>query len=305
MKEDKTIIFSENSKKRIDLFLSEQLEYSRTKIQSIISAGLVTVNGLSTRSQYRLKKNDEIVFKIPEDKPTDVIGEDIPLDIIYEDKDLAVINKKRGMVVHPATSHENGTLVNAIIYHFKGELSSGTSVKRPGIIHRLDKGTSGVILITKNDRMQNAMSSIFMNREIEKKYIAVVKGIPSSESGRIELPIKRDTVYRKRMCVSKNGKKAVTLFDTVEKFDDFSLMSVKILTGRTHQIRVHFSYIGNPLLNDTLYGYRGEEFDIDGFALHAKSISFIHPFTNEKICFEAPVPEDISNILEKFRKKSE
>jgi 23S rRNA pseudouridine1911/1915/1917 synthase len=301
VEEKYTIVFEDSDSKRLDSYLSSILNYSRTKIQGLISTGFILINGISTRSQYRLKQGDQISVTIPPPKPLDIKGEDIPLDIIYEDDDFAVINKSRGMVVHPATSHENGTLVNAILYHFNGNVSPGTHAHRPGIIHRLDKGTSGAIIITKTEKMQNAMSEIFMNREIKKEYIAIVKGKLSSESGRIELPIKRDSVHRKRMCVSKDGKNAITLFNTIEKFEGYTSLSVNILTGRTHQIRVHFSYLGNPIVNDSLYGYNGESFDINGFALHAKNISFVHPFTNKKVSFEAPIPDDFSNILKLLR----
>lgn len=304
MKKKQVIIFNDTPGVRLDVFLSGVTEFSRTRIQNMISSGKVSVNGISTRAQYRLRSGDNIQVEEPEKKTSDIIPEDIPLEFIYEDDDFAVINKKRGMVVHPATSHNSGTVVNAILYHFKENISPGSSPERPGIIHRIDKGTSGILIVTKTEKMQNAMSSIFMNRQIEKRYLAIVKGIPSSENGRIELPIKRDRKHRKKMTVSENGKNAITLFKTIENLKGYTYLSVNILTGRTHQIRVHFSYLGNPILNDTLYGYNGREFELDGFALHASSIAFKHPYTGEKMYFEAPLPDDFSKTLDLLRSES-
>ncbi|MDD2716032.1 MAG: RluA family pseudouridine synthase [Candidatus Wallbacteria bacterium] len=297
-----TFVYDGDSPRRVDLFLAGKIiDYSRNTLQGMIENGLVLVNTQPTKSHYRLKIGDLVTVKAPPDKTTRVLGENIPLDIIYEDQDLVVLNKKRGMVVHPATSHESGTLVNALVYHFKSHLSQGTEVRRPGIVHRLDMGTSGLLLVCKTDRMQLHLSRAFAARKIEKYYQAIVSGVFEVRQGRIEYPIKRESVNRKKMGISADGKSAVTLFTVKEAFPGFSLLDLQILTGRTHQIRVHLSHLGHPVLNDEMYGYRGEKLPLDGQALHAQRIIFEHPFLKKTLDLVAPLPADMTSILDKLR----
>ncbi|MDD5089505.1 MAG: RluA family pseudouridine synthase [Candidatus Wallbacteria bacterium] len=294
---DPMIISVNKPEGRVDLFLARQFpDFSRNMIQQMIRDGFVLINTGKTKSQYRLRPGDEISLTIPPRKITHLSPEDIPLNIVYEDSDVIVIDKQRGMVVHPACSHESGTLVNALIHHFR-RLAEGSDPLRPGIIHRLDKGTSGLMLVCKSDRMMTALSRQFHERSIEKQYLAIVAGHPATPCGRIEMPLSRDSVQRKKMMVSPEGKTAITVYRLRTTFTNYSLLSIDLLTGRTHQIRVHLSYLKLPIVNDTLYGYRGEQFDINGPALHAERIAFQHPFLSRHMEFQAPLPEDMKNIL--------
>ena len=285
-----------NQEIRIDSYLKEELSISRSKIQKLIKQGLVTVNGKVISSNYLVKPNDLIIINDDLDYNISIEPENIPIDIIYEDNDLLVINKKSGMVVHPAPGHYTGTLVNALLYRF--HLSTG-EVNRPGIVHRLDKDTSGLMLVAKNDQTHEALSRMIANKEVERHYLAIVDGVIKHDNGTIDAPIGRSTHDRKKMAVRADGKEAITHFRVLKRYDNATLIELKLETGRTHQIRVHMDYIGHPLVNDPVYGNR-KLFDDSGQCLHAKELGFVHPRTLKYMQFDSELPECFLNILKKF-----
>lgn len=296
----KKIVYNLTVSKRLDVFLSEYFkDYSRSFFQRLIKDSYITVNGKNFKAQSRLKNGDLIQIIFPERKQSEIIPENIPLNIIYEDNHIIAINKPRGMVVHPATSHENNTLVNALVYHFGKNLSKGYNSLRPGIVHRLDMGTSGIILVAKSDIMQNHLSKMFLERNIKKRYLAIIYGKIENNKGRIELPIKRGSVNRKRMEINSEGKMAITEFKVKIFGKNSTLLEINLLTGRTHQIRVHFSYLKHPIINDTLYGYKGNTYEfLNGIALHAWKIGFYHPFKDKYIELTAEIPQDFLRLME-------
>lgn len=244
--------------KRIDSFLASELDYTRSYLKKLILNGLVKVNGSSIKPNYKLKEGDSVDVNIPEAEKIDLMPENIPLDIIYEDDDIIVINKPQGMVVHPAPGNYSGTLVNALLYHCKN-LSGINGELRPGIVHRLDKDTSGVMVVAKNDKAHLDLSNQIKERTILKKYIAIVEGVIKDDEGSIEAPIGRDHVERKKMAVTEDGRYALTLYKVLERYKNNSLIEATIKTGRTHQIRVHMSYIGHPIVGDEVYGYKNKD----------------------------------------------
>lgn len=297
-------LVSDENGVRIDAWISKRLEkYSRSYIQKLIDDGLVSVNGSVVKANYKVKMEDNITVQIPEPEVLDIVPEDIDVPILYEDEHIIVVNKPKGMVVHPAAGNYSGTLVNALMKHCGDNLSSINGVIRPGIVHRIDKDTSGVLVVAKSDEAHEKLSSMLKEHDINRVYIALVHGIIREESGKIDAPIGRHPVDRKKMAVNtKNGRRAVTHFKVLERFKDATLLEVRLETGRTHQIRVHMSYIGYPILGDTVYGRKKDKYNLNGQALHAKLLGFVHPVTNEYMEFEADLPEYFKELLEELRK---
>lgn len=300
----KYIINSENGNMRLDKALSIlDNALSRSIIQKQLENGDVLVNGKREKASYKTKLNDEILMKEIEPKEIELKAQDIPIDIVYEDSDIIVVNKPKGMVVHPANGNPDGTLVNAIMNICKDSLSGIGGEIRPGIVHRIDKDTSGLLIVAKNDKAHINLSEQIKNREITKKYVALVRGVIKENFATIDMPIGRSDKDRKKMAVRKDGKKAVTHFDVIERFDGFTYLDIKIDTGRTHQIRVHMAEIGYPIVGDMVYSNGKNPFGVEGQMLHAKSLDFKHPITGEQMHLEAPLPEYFEEVLEKLRGK--
>ena len=291
----------ENIGKRIDAYLAANTEHSRANIQRLIENEKILVNGKKTKVSYKVQPNDEIIIEDEEPKEIGLKAQDIPIDILYEDSDIIVVNKPKGMVVHPANGNPDGTLVNAVMAICKDSLSGIGGEIRPGIVHRLDKDTSGVIIVAKNDKSHIALSEQIKNHEVEKTYIALVKGFVKENEATINMPIGRSTKDRKKMAVNKNGKNAITHFKVIERFKNYTLLEVKIETGRTHQIRVHLSEIGYPIVGDTTYSNGKNEWGLEGQCLHAKSLKFKHPITCKEMFIEAPLPEYFQKVIEELK----
>lgn len=290
---------------RIDSFVSNKIsDLSRTMIVKLIESDNIKVNGKSQKPSYKIQAGDKISIEIPEIKEVDLKAQDIPINIIYEDNDIIVINKEKGMVVHPAEGNWDGTLVNAIMAHCKDSLSGIGGELRPGIVHRLDKDTSGILIIAKNDKAHINLSEQIKNREVKKKYIALVRGIIPENEATINMPIGRSTKDRKKMEVTKNGKEAITHFKVLKRYGKYTLLEVKIDTGRTHQIRVHLAEIGYPVVGDMVYSNGKNEFGVVGQMLHAQSLDFKHPTTGKKMHLEAELPEYFKKIIEQEEAKS-
>ena len=288
---------------RLDVFLSAQPDNpSRSNIQKMITEGNVSVNGQVKRANYKLRPADNIVMTYQPPQEIEAVPENIPLDILYEDSDIIVVNKVRGMVVHPAAGVYTGTLVNALLYHCGDELSGINGKIRPGIVHRLDKDTSGVMVVAKNDFAHNSLAEQIGSKTAVKEYIALVHGNITEEKGIIEANIGRHPVDRKKMAVvTSGGKPATTVFHVLERFKNCTFVKCRLLTGRTHQIRVHMAYIGHPLIGDPKYCNSKNKFDIQGQALHSLSLTLIHPRTNQEMTFTAPIPQDMQKLLNYFR----
>lgn len=290
---------------RIDSFVSNKIsDLSRTMIVKLIESDNIKVNGKSQKPSYKIQAGDKISIEIPEVKEVDLKAQEIPINIIYEDNDIIVINKEKGMVVHPAEGNWDGTLVNAIMAHCKDSLSGIGGELRPGIVHRLDKDTSGILIIAKNDKAHINLSEQIKNREVKKKYIALVRGIVPENEATINMPIGRSTKDRKKMEVTKNGKEAITHFKVLKRYGKYTLLEVKIDTGRTHQIRVHLAEIGYPVVGDMVYSNGKNEFGVVGQMLHAQSLDFKHPTTGKKMHLEAELPEYFKKIIEQEEAKS-
>ena len=287
--------------KRIDAFLAGNTEYSRAHIQKMIENEKVLVNGNKTKVSYKVQKDDEINLEVEVPKEIALEAQEIPIDVLYEDNDIIVVNKPKGMVVHPANGNPDGTLVNAVMAICKDSLSGIGGEIRPGIVHRLDKDTSGVIVVAKNDKAHINMSEQIKNHEVEKTYIALVKGFVKEEEATINMPIGRSTRDRKKMAVNKNGKNAITHIKVLKRFDKYTLLKVNIETGRTHQIRVHLSHIGYPIVGDYTYSNVKNEFDVIGQCLHAQKLEFKHPITQKDMCLEAELPQYFKDILDKLK----
>lgn len=303
----KNVIVNENDKgKRLDIYIAENFnELSRTMIKKLIESNNILVNDKSEKVSYKVQANDNIGIDVPEAKETKLKAQEIPLDIIYEDSDIIVVNKPKGMVVHPANGNPDGTLVNAIMAICKGTLSGIGGELRPGIVHRLDKDTSGVLIVAKNDIAHVKMSEQIKKHEVEKTYIALVKGIVKENQATINMPIGRSTKDRKKMAVNKKGKEAITHFKVIERFPKYNctLLEIKIETGRTHQIRVHLSEIGYPVIGDEVYSNGKNQWNIKGQCLHAKSLKFKHPVTKKEMFIEAELPKYFKDIIEQMRQR--
>mgnify|MGYP004454124043 FL=1 len=292
----------EHEDQRIDRYLTEMLpEQSRSFFQKLIRDGFVMVNHIIVKVNYRLKTGDVIEIDIPDAIPTEIVPENIPLDILYEDDDLLIVNKPKGMVVHPAVGHSTGTLVNAIMYHCQGNLSGINGEIRPGIVHRIDKDTTGSLIICKNDEAHRNIAEQIKEHSVTRRYVGVVAGTFSEESGTVEGAIGRHPNDRKRMTINeKNGKPAVTHYRVLQTLKGASFMEFELETGRTHQIRVHMASISHPLLGDTVYGNSKNPYKLQGQALHARTIGFIHPTTGEYIEVSAPIPEYMTELVRKL-----
>ncbi|PCL94381.1 RluA family pseudouridine synthase [Paenibacillus lautus] len=286
------------AKTRIDKYITENLgeDVSRSQVQLWIADGHVSVNDGPIKSNYKVSQGDRIVLKVPEPSAVEIIPEDIPLEIAFEDGDVIVVNKPRGMVVHPAPGHSSGTLVNALMFHCK-DLSGINGELRPGIVHRIDKDTTGLIMAAKNDKAHASLAAQLKEHSVNRRYLALVHGNISHDQGTIDAPIGRDSQDRKLYTVTdRNSKHAVTHFTVVERFGDYSLLELKLETGRTHQIRVHMKYIGHPLVGDPVYG-KSKGIKLNGQALHAAVLGFVHPSTGEYKEFSAPMPSDMNELL--------
>ena len=295
-------IVKENEKgKRLDAYIATKNEnITRTSAQRMIEEGNILVNGKKQKVAYKIN-TDDVVTVVPEEiKEISIDAEDIPINVIYEDNDIIVVNKPKGMVVHPANGNYNGTLVNAIMGMCKETLSGIGGELRPGIVHRLDKDTSGLLIIAKNDKAHVKMSDQIKNHEVKKTYIALVRGVIKENEATIDMPIGRSTSDRKKMAVNKEGKNAITHIKVLKRYDKYTLLQVNIETGRTHQIRVHLSYIGYPIIGDTTYSNGKNEFGVVGQCLHAKSLEFKHPITGKEMKLEAPLPEYFQDIINKL-----
>lgn len=282
---------------RIDRFLADSQDLTRSFLQKILKEGEVIVNGKSVKANYKLRKGDRIEFEIPEAVEPDIVAEDIPLSILYEDADMLVVDKPKGMVVHPAAGHYSRTLVNAVMYHCKGELSGINGVLRPGIVHRIDRDTTGSIIICKNDMAHNEIARQLKEHSINRRYRAIVTGVLKDEEGTIEGAIGRDKKDRKKMAITADGKPAVTHYRVLQRFKHYTYVECVLETGRTHQIRVHMASIGHPLLGDEVYGRRSDKYKCEGQCLHAMTLGFHHPRTGEYIEVNAPLPPYFEHLL--------
>ena len=288
---------------RLDAYLAQRFDKTRNHFDILIKDSKVKVNDIvTTKSAYKTKINDKISIEDDIKNELEVLAQDIPLNIIYEDDDILIVDKERGMVVHPANGHSDNTLVNAIMYHCKDRLSTINGTIRPGIVHRIDKDTSGVLCICKNDNSHNFIQAQFKEHSNKRLYKAIVKGNLKEKAGTIEQSIGRDKNNRLRFAVDKNGKNAITKYKVIESFNGYDFVECELLTGRTHQIRVHMKYLCHPLLGDTLYGGHDKNFkELDGQVLHACYLDFIHPSTKEKVKFESKLPKYFEEILKKLR----
>lgn len=305
MKQINFEVLSEDADSRIDRYLAQQMpDQSRSFLQKLIREEQITVNGRPVKANYRLQPEDQVLVIVPDPQLPDILPENIPLDILYEDSDVLVINKPKGMVVHPAAGHYTNTVVNAVMYHCQGNLSGINGVMRPGIVHRIDRDTTGAIVICKNDQAHQSLAQQLKEHSITRSYRAIVWNNLKEDEGTIDRPIGRHPVDRKKMAVNeKNGKTAVTHYRVLERFGRFTYIECRLETGRTHQIRVHMASIGHPLLGDEVYGPSGKQpFRLQGQCLHAMTLGFLHPSTGEYVEFEAPLPEYFTQLLKNFRK---
>jgi len=304
-KEFNFTVSAEEKSLRLDQFLNfnEQIPVSRSQIKRLIEEGFVKVNDQAGKPGYKLKVDDKVAVTIPPPRKSAIDPEKIDLDIVYEDKDLIVINKSSGMVVHPAAGNYSGTLVNALLHHCAG-LSNIGGVERPGIVHRLDKFTSGLLVVAKNDKTHQELSKQFEQKTIFKKYIALVHGVVKEDQGLIDENIGRNPNNRKKMAVIKDeeikSRKAITEYKVIKRFKEYTLLEIILKTGRTHQIRVHLTSIGHPIVGDPTYGHRKEAFKVNGQLLHATKLGFVHPTTKKYVEFEKAMPEEMRAVLKKL-----
>ena len=289
---------------RLDKFLSDNIDgISRSYAAKLITDGMVCINGKNAEKKYKIKGGELIEVDVPEPENIEVLPEDIPLDIVYEDKDLIVVNKPQGMVVHPAAGNYNGTLVNALMYHCGDELSAINGVIRPGIVHRIDKDTAGLLVVAKNNEAHLKLSEQLKERKAVRKYWALVNGNIKEDSGTVNKPIARSSSDRKKMAIVPGGREAVTHYNVLERFGQYTLVECILETGRTHQIRVHMASINHSLVGDKTYGIKKEKFNLTGQLLFAKTIGFVHPGTGEFMQFEADIPDYFNEVLVKLRKE--
>ena len=295
-----TLTIEELAGERIDKALSQMEEsWSRSQIGNWLDEERILVNGVKVKAKYKVRQGDVIEVDVPEVEDLEIVPEDLNLEIVYEDADVLVVNKPRGMVVHPAPGHTSGTLVNGLMHHCK-DLSGINGVARPGIVHRIDKDTSGLLMVAKNDVAHEGLVNQLVDKSVTRKYTALVHGHIAHEKGTIDAPIGRDQKDRQKQAVVDKGKHAVTHFQVMERFGEFTLVECRLETGRTHQIRVHMNYIGYPLAGDPKYGPK-KTIDFGGQVLHAGVLGFIHPVTKEYLEFESPIPEDFKQLIEELR----
>ena len=303
------IVDKENVSKRLDVYLSDILkdkDITRSYIKNLIDEEKVLVNGAKVKSGYKIKLNDDIEVEIIERESENIVAEEIPLEIVYEDEDIIIVNKAKGMVVHPANGNYTGTMVNSLMHSHKDNLSSINGVVRPGIVHRIDKDTSGILVVAKNDNAHKKLSEQFKVHSIKRKYVALVKGIVKEDTQTIDLPIGRSTRDRKKMAVTdKNSRNAVTHIRVLKRFytSNVTLVEAELETGRTHQIRVHMTHLHHPLVGDEVYGKKDPKFKVEGQMLHAKYLGFIHPSTNKFIEFDSNLPKYFEDILVSLENK--
>ncbi len=301
------IVKKEDVSKRLDIYLSEKIEdVTRSYIKTLVDEGKILVNGNIVKSGYKLKNGDDISVELVKRSAENIVAEEIPLNIIYEDDDIIIVNKEKGMVVHPANGNYTGTMVNSLMNSHKDKLSSINGVIRPGIVHRIDKDTSGILVVAKNDNAHKMLSEQFKVHSIKRKYIALVKGIIKEDNLTIDEPIGRSVRDRKKMAVTdKNSRNAITHICVLKRFytSNVTLVEAELETGRTHQIRVHMAYMHHPLIGDEVYGKKDSKFKVEGQMLHAKYLGFIHPTTNKFIEFDSDLPEYFTKILETLENK--
>ncbi len=297
-------ITEENNNIRIDRYLAEQCpDLSRSYIQKLVKDGAVFVNNRQVKANYKVQPQDQVILTIPDMQVPDILPENIPLDILYEDQWLLVVNKPKDMVVHPSAGHMEGTLVNAVMAHCGEHLSGINGVLRPGIVHRIDKDTTGALLICKDDTVHRDLAEQLKVHSIKRRYRAIVQGNLKEDQGTVDAPVGRHPTDRKKMAVNyKNGKEAVTHYQVLERFGNATYIECRLETGRTHQIRVHMASLGHPLLGDTIYGSSKNPYHLQGQALHAMILGFVHPITREYLEFQAPLPEYFIKLLDKLRK---
>ena len=304
MEENTYSIKKEDVGNRVDKYLNSILcDKSRSYLQGLIESGNIKVNDKIVKSNYKLKEFDEISLNLPVPQELDIKAENIPLNILYEDSDVIVVNKEKGMVVHPAPGNYSGTLVNALLYHCT-DLSTINGVVRPGIVHRIDKDTTGILVVAKNDESHNFLAKQLKEHSMKREYYALVEGRLKEQKGTIDKPLGRNKNDRLKMAIAQNGKRAVTHYEVIEIYNNCSLIKCVLETGRTHQIRVHMASIGHPLLGDPLYGYAKQKYKVKGQMLHARVLGFIHPRTKEYMEFSAELPEDFLELINKVRNES-
>ncbi len=298
--------FSDNAPCRLDVFVATLADVTRSRAAMLVGDGCVSVNGEQKPKNYLLKAGDEVEITLPEPVSAEAAPENIPLDIVFEDNDMLVVNKPKGMVVHPAAGNENGTLVNALLYHCGDSLSGINGVTRPGILHRIDKDTSGLLMVAKHDAAHNFLAEQIKDHSFFREYEAVVHGVIKTDRGRIEAPIGRHPVKRKQMAVTdKNSKEAITEYEVITRFDEFTHVRLRLHTGRTHQIRVHMAFMGHPVAGDPVYGPKkiAGKGILEGQCLHAKRLGFIHPVSKEYMEFDSPLPQYFETFLRMFEEK--
>ncbi len=299
-KMEKTITLKAETEGRADYILSASSEVSRSRIKNLADEGSLSVNGKTVKGNYRCKVGDEIILNLPEDKQLDILPVDIPLDIVYQDDDVAVINKPQGLTVHAGSGTDENTLVNALLYHVKN-LSGINGVIRPGIVHRIDKNTSGLLVVAKNDNAHVKLAKQLEDKTCRRIYVALLEGVVKEDKGVISTCISRDENNRTKMRVSDFGREAITKFKVLQRFTNNTLCEFSLKTGRTHQIRVHAKYMGHPVVGDKEYGFKNQKFKLNGQLLHAKELTFVHPTSNERVTFSAPLPDYFENILNKIK----
>lgn len=295
---------SEESKnQRLDAFLASSLDgLTRSQATRLIESGEVAVNGRAVSKSYKLAGGEDVAVTLPEPEPVEAVPQDIPLDVVYEDADVIVVNKPSGMVVHPAPGHPDGTLVNALLYHCAGTLSGVGGALRPGIVHRIDRDTSGLIIAAKNDAAHQYLSAQLADHTLARTYECIVVGALREDRGTVDAPIARHPTDRKRMAVVAGGREAVTHWEVIARYPGYTHVRCRLETGRTHQIRVHMAYIGHPILGDTVYGAKKEVPGLTGQCLHAVGLRFLHPRTHEIVELSCPLPEEFTRMLQKIRK---
>ena len=295
---------SEESKnQRLDAFLASSLDgLTRSQATRLIESGEVAVNGRAVSKSYKLAGGEDVAVTLPEPEPVEAVPQDIPLDVVYEDADVIVVNKPSGMVVHPAPGHPDGTLVNALLYHCAGTLSGVGGALRPGIVHRIDRDTSGLIIAAKNDAAHQYLSAQLADHTLARTYECIVVGKLREDRGTVDAPIARHPTDRKRMAVVAGGREAVTHWEVIARYPGYTHVRCRLETGRTHQIRVHMAYIGHPILGDTVYGAKKEVPGLTGQCLHAVGLRFLHPRTHEVMELSCPLPEEFTRMLQKIRK---